>query len=461
MFAKLATPKTSSGSFLLSNKVGVIYTRISVAKTDASGKYSKYNTSVSLENQADACKSYADILGISIAGSPYKEIGSAYNDKRNILLNLTNDLKNCNLLCYDASRFSRNTEIADEYLRAFIKNNVRVVFVHEKFMISAVEHIPKALEYIKKAQEESLQTSRRIHNANVYRHLRSFIQTGGTVPYGYTVSGFGRKQLIVNKNEHKIQKVIGACRECSSINHLSMAALNGLVGAVSKLDMSRDPIKMYSRNLDTKVESEVKFLTQPMSWSDIMKLLNEYSVPYRTQSRWYLEDVKFAYRTYSPIEDELDLESLGVDDKDISDDDEKYDEDFFEEEDVDMAPAKKSDGKLPAKRTTKTSSKAQDIPQPQMNTNQNMQQGFPQGGFMPGYPGPVYMMQQPMWGGYPGFPQQQGMPMQQQGFPQQQGMPMQQGMGQMPMMMPMMTPMIPAFSPYGGQWNQQNGNNGQ
>lgn len=247
------------------NKTAIIFCRVSTY--NQSIKYS-----VSLEVQEEKGQNCARLFGLKVLMT-VKTVESGYDGKKCTLKSLIHQYRGKNIIIYDVSRFSRNTERGIDLLDYALKNKTRLFFVHEGVVwdSSSGYNSRKFLENrIVLAQEESAAIGRRVKAALQEKKRRGFF-IGRVAPFGYSIElSEGGKKLIVNDSEVKVIEFINLSR----IEGTSIRKLNKLLHIIS-------PCKTILILEDNKSGNASKKLAGPLTYENIANILNDYDVSYR------------------------------------------------------------------------------------------------------------------------------------------------------------------------------------
>lgn len=278
-----------------------IYTRVSTTEQNSF-------SSVSMESQETECRRFADKNGLKVVGVT-KEVGSAFRgnyNKLEMLKNLCNNLENTTLIFYDVSRFGRNVEEAIARAEKLLTRRVRLVFVLNDLVVENrdEESFTTLRTYLQGAQQYSEDLGRKISATKAEKKRLGF-HVGGVIPYGCVAVQTDRGQRIdtlpSSHQERQVLNFISLCRSGS-------ATATTLSESMKKI--SGDPnasIEVVVKDIDTGKSKTIERFTEPMTWTDICRLLNQYSVSYRNGSAWDGKKVQTAFTRYSEIEGNIDL----------------------------------------------------------------------------------------------------------------------------------------------------------
>jgi DNA invertase Pin-like site-specific DNA recombinase len=241
----------------------IVYTRISCVNNNS-------NNVISLNNQYNQCKDYADKNNYKIIES-FKEIGSAkYIYKLPILTEIVNNYHDITLLIRSVSRFSRNTKQGLEYYEKLKESNVKLIFTVDNLIINNNNpHIMNRFRnLISEAEMESaIASKRQLDSIKFRRQMGGHI---GGIPYGYKLENkTGISKLIIDKNEQNVIKFIKAARE-GKTNSRKLSML------IFKISQFKDNIEFIDYDGETIIERFNNKYT--LSYNEISNLLNEYKV---------------------------------------------------------------------------------------------------------------------------------------------------------------------------------------
>lgn len=272
-------------------------------------RVSTYNQSVkfciSLEAQEENGRKCAVLFGLKVM-STIKIVESASNGKKCTIKRLIRENRGKNIIIYDVSRFCRSVERGMSLLEYALNCKTRLFFVNEGIVWdSSTERFArdKLRARLEAAQEESANIGRRVSMAIQEKKRRGFF-TGRVAPFGYTIKAVeGGKKLFPNENETPIVDFINACRTVGR----SMNSLNRKLARISRFKNS--PIVLEFK------DEPVKKLQEPLSYSGIADLLNDYEV-FNRGNEWTSAAVKkVAEKIYKEEVGEVivNIEKLGFD----------------------------------------------------------------------------------------------------------------------------------------------------
>lgn len=252
----------------------VIYNRVS------SMSQNSYTNSVSLHAQESICSKFANENGLKVK-SVYKEVHSAFHKVPNVLETVIN-LRKCNILISDISRFSRSVAVGLDMAKVALKNKNRIVFIQEKFVCSSHADFMVLAQHLQVTESESRNIGIRNKKARNYL-IENGMHAGGAVPYGYDVV---ERKAVKNKYEQNVLQFIRKCQQ----SRISSDDLNNMMIDISKTKIY-DPISCYDKN-DVSVLNITERLTNP----EIADLLNSYDVDKRGL-QWTAAMIKTALRS--------------------------------------------------------------------------------------------------------------------------------------------------------------------
>lgn len=256
---------TTYGKFDLLPKKCIIYCRVST------GNQANNLKGISMDSQEHQCRRFMAQNNLTYMQT-FKETTSAFRGQRKELEKLIGRHRNCTMLVYDASRFSRNLAIAKTLLNKALSRNIKIIFVNEELVWDREED-ERVLQAIMAAQKESEAMSRRIRDAIAEKKRQGYF-VGGVPPYGYQVKRLpeGRK-LEENPEE---QAVINFIKYCLNSHVKKEATLNRMMREISDVWTPRAPIRCYDKNGD-----HITYMTDCMTSREVSDLLNDYLVEKR------------------------------------------------------------------------------------------------------------------------------------------------------------------------------------
>lgn len=257
-------------------KDAIIFCRVSTPQQAGMGNMS---FSVQESKGFECCR----ILKL-VCRSVIKTVESAYTGKPTTMFKLLSKRGKC-IVIYDVSRFCRRVGHGKELLRKALKNNVTLFFVSEGLIYgNNFEKSEKLiLDKLRIAEEESKAIGRRVSHALREKKRRGFY-TGGTVPYGKKVVNVqGGKKLVDEEHESNVIRFITGCVELGT----SAIYLSRLMKLISGYD---EPIILEHNGV------KVIKLKEPLTYSTIASLLNEYEV-YKRGRKWTASSVSRILKT--------------------------------------------------------------------------------------------------------------------------------------------------------------------
>lgn len=258
----------------IGNKSAVIFCRVSSIMQNSP-------FSISFEVQEHKGQTCANMFGLRVV-EIVKIVESAYDGKACTIKSLITKNKGKNIIIYNISRFARNVERGIELLDYALKCNTRLFFVEEEIVWDK-NHIGcknKLIEKLNLAQKESEAISRRVKDAKAEKKRRGYF-TGGVAKYGYKVitEEFGKK-CVGDEYEQLVIKFINLCRTVGS----RADDINFVLRQISKYN---EPIILEFE------DGDVNAINEPMSYSCIAQILNDYEVD-RRGKRWTASNVSSA-----------------------------------------------------------------------------------------------------------------------------------------------------------------------
>jgi DNA invertase Pin-like site-specific DNA recombinase len=258
----------------------IIYCRVSSYK-QANG------SSVSLEAQESISKRIAKSKGYRIK-KVCKEVKSAYRSSMESLKEILTSNRNTYIILYDVSRFSRNFKNGLLMLQMALAKNNTLVFATEKLLINnsnKARKMSRFTDLLNQSERESAKIGERIRTAQQYLREQGKY-AGGYIPYGYQVLKTNdvstNNTLSEELSEQNIIAFIRLCRKKS----ISSDTLNSLMQAISP-QIPFININCYDKDQETVL----KTISTALTFTEIVDLLNEYSVKKRG-NRWSTASVR-------------------------------------------------------------------------------------------------------------------------------------------------------------------------
>ena len=273
----------------------IIYARIS------SQYQAEYNGQhFSIENQINKCTEYCQNNNFLITNI-FSEVVSAKDIyKQTALMNILNSNSNCNIIFYNITRFSRNTQQALHFVNQCKSSNINLHFVEENLQLDHFADMHRLRLGLSQAELESNQTSHRIKSNN--RLLKSKGWKFGRATYGYeSYKSKGIRKFKINKKEKLVMEfIVGAKKgvSCKQLNKL----LNKII------PNNKEPIQYYDADDETEIENFSK--PNMLTYVDIANLLNDYNIKNRI-TEWTPAMVARIYKnTFNP--NKISLNSLNL-----------------------------------------------------------------------------------------------------------------------------------------------------
>jgi DNA invertase Pin-like site-specific DNA recombinase len=256
----------------------IVYNRVSSPGQNTYGK------NVSLAMQENICNKFAHANKLRVT-QIMKEIRSASGKSSPLLKKLIENPRNKNILFMDVSRFSRNVEQGLSLASQAIDNNMKLIFIHEKFACATLLDLPKMKILLLKTEDESKVIGSRITTAR--NHLRTQgLHPGGSVPYGYELkmSDMGNRPV---PNEYE-QIIVSFIKICQS-NNIQSTDLNTHMKKIVPITMLEEYV-----NIDCYDDKGDRVqLIDKMDNMSIAALLNDYSITKRGKA-WNSSNIKTA-----------------------------------------------------------------------------------------------------------------------------------------------------------------------
>jgi DNA invertase Pin-like site-specific DNA recombinase len=261
------------------------YARVSTPKQSGDEK-------LSLEAQLAKMAESIDCKPVQVV----QEIGSAYNSKSQFLLDslIRNMKRNSLLYVYSFDRFSRNLEKAKAWIEVLKKKNCTVC--------SVTEPNTDVLEAIQKAQEVARQIGEK--SQSVAKMRKEWGSHDGVPPYGFikeaevVVKGHKRIKIFRLKEVKKQQEVIQFIvhmRRGGVSSMLLNQKFKQIVGEQFGKEAEKEFVELSFYQNDRKTDQLASVFDesfQPLSFSNIAEILNDYDIPYLNSKKWSAKTVK-------------------------------------------------------------------------------------------------------------------------------------------------------------------------
>ena len=261
------------------------YARVSTPKQSGDEK-------LSLEAQLAKMAESIDCKPVQVV----QEIGSAYNSKSQFLLDslIRNMKRNSLLYVYSFDRFSRNLEKAKAWIEVLKKKNCTVC--------SVTEPNTDVLEAIQKAQEVARQIGEK--SQSVAKMRKEWGSHDGVPPYGFikeaefVVKGHKRIKIFKLKEVKKQQEVIQFIvhmRRGGVSSMLLNQKFKQIVGEQFGKEAEKEFVELSFYQNDRKTDQLASVFDesfQPLSFSNIAEILNDYDIPYLNSKKWSAKTVK-------------------------------------------------------------------------------------------------------------------------------------------------------------------------
>lgn len=274
--------------------MSIIYARISSPnQAEFNGQH------FSIENQINICKDYCKKNKINIIDIKSEVVSGRDINKQKILLSLLN-YSNINIICYNISRFSRNTKHALEFVDKCKDRNIIIHFVEENIKLTHFSDMHRLRLGLSQSELESNQTSHRISSNNLL--LKSKGWKFGRPSFGLeSCKKRGIRIFKTNKTEKAIMEFILHARNGVSCNKLNKY-LNKIIPD------NKIPIEYYDDDEITKIEHFSKSNT--LNFNEIADLLNDYNIMNRNK-QWNSVTIRRIYKNLTSV-DKINIKSLNL-----------------------------------------------------------------------------------------------------------------------------------------------------
>ena len=190
-------------SSLTLNETSYIYNRVS-SKNQEEG--------MSLENQSKNIHNYCKNNNF-IINDEITEVASAWDTTTNYkqikLINLINNISDCNIICIEPTRFSRSLKFTSEMFELFEKKNIILICVNPELNSNNIHDKGLILLAILNGQNES-----KLKSNIIRRNIQHRKKIGNYYPsipkFGYSYFKISKNniKLVNNKKESLIQTLI-------------------------------------------------------------------------------------------------------------------------------------------------------------------------------------------------------------------------------------------------------------
>lgn len=236
--------------------------------------------SVSLDSQEHEIKKFVTKNNIKIY-TTFKTVGSAFKKPQNELKSLLRSCKNKNIIVYEPSRLTRNTD--NFYSICSIckrqKHVITVLNLNRTFWIENPSNLSDLSKYIKIAENESIELGKRISRSIQYKKSKE-------LEWGYSLDDKGYK--IINDREVKTSKLIKLLSTAKS----SITEIKNLISELStNKDIEPFEIVEYTDSSKTRYNIlKTDFLPDAMTYQNIVETFNIYGI-YKRNNKWKTIDI--------------------------------------------------------------------------------------------------------------------------------------------------------------------------
>lgn len=259
--------------------MAVIYTRIS-----SSNQSSFQGNYVSIDNQLNECTKYCKVYNLIVSKHISEIVSGKDINKQTLLLSILN-YNDIDVIFYNVSRFSRNTEQAINFINKCKLKNIRFHFVEES--ISGHHHMDlhRLRLSLSHSEFESNTISHRIKSNN--RVLKAKGWKFGKPKYGEKVQfKNGVRSFLINKYESELIKFIVMAKD-------GVTSCKNLNKQLKKIKPDMDSPIVF---IDNEKDIEIEKFDRPntLSYYDIADLLNSYDIKNRGRS-WSSSSISNIY----------------------------------------------------------------------------------------------------------------------------------------------------------------------
>ena len=244
----------------------VIYTRISSPNQSSfQGNY------VSIDNQLNECTKYCEVNKLTVTKHISEIVSGKDINKQTLLMSIFN-YNNIDVIFYNVSRFSRNTQQAIKFVNDCNSKNIRLHFVEENISGNHHMDLHRLRLSLSHSEFESNTISHRIKSNN--RILKAKGWKFGKPRYGEKVQfSNGVRKFLKNKYESELIKFIVMAKD-------GVTTCKNLNKQLKKIKPNIDsPIVFIDFEKDIEIEKFDKPNT--LSYHDIADLLNSYDIQIR------------------------------------------------------------------------------------------------------------------------------------------------------------------------------------
>jgi len=248
-----------SKSFL---KNAIVYSRISKMNNTL------INPTLSLESQENEINNYLSSKNIPIFKS-FKDIGSAYKQRRYDLISILKHCDNKLLVVYEASRLSRNVQYFTEIYNICKKHNhdILIVNINKKFFIHNNKDSKDLFDLIKDAEKESRLIGERVSRTFKMKKEQQNL-------YYNSIGNYGSQDIT----EKKICKLIHLLATKGSY----ISEIRDLVRDITINYENFEPFEIIEYDDDGNENYlETSVLPYEMSNKNILDTLNAYKIKMR------------------------------------------------------------------------------------------------------------------------------------------------------------------------------------
>ena len=263
----------------------VIYTRISSPSQSKIG-----NEYISLKAQEDICKDYCNKRSMVIS-KVYSEVKSGrYIRRQKDLMEIFETFKNIDLIVYDVSRLTRDSENGYRYMKLARARKITIHFVNDSLVSNSIRNLHEIRMRLSNATYESDLIGERIKKSN--KHLLKFGWAFGSPVFGYKIRFLKNiRKKIKDPFEQKIIAFIIAAKKCEC----SVDQLNVLLKKI--LPNEKYPIEFLDKD-----GYAIDYFDRPntLSFGEVANLLNSYNIT-RRGKKWTANSVNRVFNTNTCI----------------------------------------------------------------------------------------------------------------------------------------------------------------
>jgi DNA invertase Pin-like site-specific DNA recombinase len=189
----------------------IISDTIIYARSSTKNQNNEFNNSASHSTQVAMCEQYCESNNLSGNITVQLETCSARQSnplKQKKLLNIINTHTNCNLVCYDVSRFNRSNRDGTELIYKCIEKKISVHFVRENLVVTDNIDMYRFSTALISAQSESDAISARVKASINYRKSQGTFNIREKFGYNIIRDVNNKKSYETNELEQSVITIV-------------------------------------------------------------------------------------------------------------------------------------------------------------------------------------------------------------------------------------------------------------